>query len=247
MIIMKRLCLYDSIQQDMLKNNWQLVEALNSAQIEGANTTYADTLKIVEGRAEIKSKSEKMVINMYNVLELINSMQSFYLTREDLMKIWKTVVDGVCENIELWEEGIYRKGDIGVFDYTGKKIHTGTSASILNEVMDEYIENYNHVYKDREKSLIISFMLHYILVYIHPFCDGNGRMARLLNNNYLIQAGWDKFRWFSISSAINRTRNEYYKSIDFSNNKYGDITFFVKYMLKSVSSLMRLIKEGGAE
>ncbi|HEY8421373.1 MAG TPA: hypothetical protein VIL05_06510 [Thermoclostridium sp.] len=56
--------LYKKLDKNMLNDNNLLIEAVNSAQIEGARTTYADTLKIVEGNAKIKNKSEKMVVNI---------------------------------------------------------------------------------------------------------------------------------------------------------------------------------------
>ena len=237
--------LYDDINQSLLKNNGRLVEALNSACIEVARTTYEDTLKIINGEAEIRNKSEKMVVNIYNVLNYMNKTEYKFITKESLMDVWEMIIDGVCENSYLWEKGKYRTGDIHVVDSQGKIVHTGVPVNKLDDVMDEFMDNYNYIDPDKVFALVKSFVLHYIFAYIHAFCDGNGRMARLLNNNNLIQAGWDKFRRLSISSAINRQRTGYYRSIDFSNNSFGDTTFFVKFMLKSISSLMYSIITGG--
>lgn len=74
--------LYDDINQSLLKNNGRLVEALNSACIEVARTTYEDTLKIINGEAEIRNKSEKMVVNIYNVLNYINKTEYKFITKE---------------------------------------------------------------------------------------------------------------------------------------------------------------------
>lgn len=234
--------LYIKIKREMLQGNALLLEALNSAQIEGAKTTYADTLKIVTGKAKIYNKSERMVKNMYDVLDLLDYLQCLTLNKSLLLEFWKRITDGVRENSSVYKEGQYRNGVVYVVDGSDKIVHTGVEVDKLDCVMSEFIYLFNSC-NDCD-NVIMSFILHYLFVYIHPFCDGNGRLARFLNHQFLINGGLTKFGWFSLSSAINRTKGEYYKSLELSNNEHGDITFFVKYMLKAFNSLAIILIRG---
>ena len=83
-------------------------------------------------------------------------------------------------------------------------------------------------------SSIKAVIIYYGFVYIHPFCDGNGRTARLLLQNWLINSGLDKFRGISISSGVLANKAAYYKALENSENRYNDITFIVIFYLETI-------------
>ena len=86
--------------------------------------------------------------------------------------------------------------------------------------------------------LIKSFIFHFYFVYIHPFCDGNGRTARTINSSQLYFNGFPKVKSIAIATSINRNLSGYYKSIRDSEividkkkkNRWLDISPFVDYM-----------------
>ena len=55
--------------------------------------------------------------------------------------------------------------------------------------------------------MIGSFAAHFYFVYVHPFCDGNGRTARVINVSSLYHAGWKKMKRLPLSNAINNELN----------------------------------------
>lgn len=69
---------------------------------------------------------------------------------------------------------------------------------------------------------------------MHPFCDGNGRIARLLTSDFLIHSGLNNFSALTLSKTINETAPEYYEALENSENSLHDITPFIQYMLKTV-------------
>ena len=89
-----------------------------------------------------------------------------------------------------------------------------------------------------ENALIQSFVCHFYFVYVHPFCDGNGRAARILNASQLYHAGYSKMKRLPLSSSINSQLSGYYRSlsdseINLPGNKgnWLDLSPFVSYML----------------
>ena len=73
--------------------------------------------------------------------------------------------------------------------------------------------------------------MHYTFEHIHPFCDGNGRMGRLLMNNFLISKGFEKVKAVSFSRSIEKERSDYDIAFALSDNVYSDCTYFIEYML----------------
>lgn len=81
--------------------------------------------------------------------------------------------------------------------------------------------------------LILSSAFHYEFVLIHPFGDGNGRMARLWQTSILSDWG-EFFKYMPIESMIKRNQNEYYKVINNCNNA-GNSNEFIEFMLKMIN------------
>ena len=91
-------------------------------------------------------------------------------------------------------------------------------------------------YKDEINPLIMSSVFHYEFVFIHPFSDGNGRMARLWQN--VILSKWREiFKYVTIENQIKKYQNEYYEAINTCNIN-GDSTIFIEFMLKMINNTL---------
>lgn len=78
-------------------------------------------------------------------------------------------------------------------------------------------------------------LFHYLLGYIHPFYDGNGRLSRFLTSNYLCDD--NPFLALSLSQHIYAHKEAYYKAFTITNDprNRGDLTYFVLSFLKLLS------------
>lgn len=95
--------------------------------------------------------------------------------------------------------------------------------------------------KDKINPLILSSIFHYEFVFIHPFSDGNGRMARLWQN--IILAEWKEiFAYVPIESLIKDYQSDYYKAINDCNNS-GESTVFIEFMLKMIDEALNNLLE----
>ena len=87
-------------------------------------------------------------------------------------------------------------------------------------------------------SVIRSAIAHFWFVSIHPFEDGNGRLARILSDMLLACGEKSDFRFYNISSQINKDKNHYYDILERMQRGDGDITeWLVWYMQKLVEAL----------
>ena len=91
--------------------------------------------------------------------------------------------------------------------------------------------------------ILRSAIVHLWFVSIHPFEDGNGRLARILGDIYLARGDKSRFRFYNISSEINQDKNHYYAILERTQHGNGDIT---EWMVWYLETLLRAIKEANA-
>ena len=145
---------------------------------------------------------------------------------------------GFCDGTAI-EVGTYRSHEEHIVSgsFGREKIHyIAPSPSRLEHEMQQFIDWF-----DREETLssfIRPAIAHFWFVCIHPFEDGNGRMARLLSDMLLARGDNSEFRFYNISSQINRDKKHYYEMLERSQKGNGDITeWLVWYLEKLIQSL----------
>lgn len=217
--------MYDQLPKRRGVTDYILLDAHSSATIEGARTTVE---KVKESFQSSVTKDDRMVVN---TVRGSNYAYGREITRKNLRTLWEKVTDGVCENKHL-DGTLYRSGMVEIGN-AGETIHTPAPVEKLPEMMEQWF-----CYREQDSSLIGSFVAHFYFVYLHPFCDGNGRTARIINASSLYHAGWDKMKSLPLSSAINKNIHGYYRSLKDSqiplkeeNGYWLDLSPFVSYML----------------
>lgn len=203
-----------------------------SATIEGACTTLKCVQRAVKNRTAL-NKSEKMVLNCISASKKIKLQHNDI---SNLIDTWNIVVNGVCEN-ERCRGKRFRTGMVYIGS-ENKIIHIPQKHELIEDSM---VELYKFI--ARNKSIIDAIVAHFYFVYIHPFCDGNGRTARILMNKIMYDNGIDMFK-VPISNTIMNNINGYYRSIkksETSNCNKLDITPFIMYMLQIIEDTLYVI------
>lgn len=117
-------------------------------------------------------------------------------------------------------------------------------ARMVNTLMGQLFDWINEA-KDRVHPLILSSVFHYEFVFIHPFGDGNGRMARLWQTAILSK--WEKaFEYIPIESLIKKYQEDYYKAIN-NCNAAGNSNEFIEFMLKMINETMSDLLESATQ
>ena len=212
-----------------------LDEAVYSSVIEGAFTTRKEAQAFIrEGRAP-KNKSEQMVKNHYEALTYVLENIDAPITKKTIFQIYSLVTKDTLEEPAASDR--YRDEPVFVRSQRGEVVHTAPRAEQVPQMMDALVA----FIADSELSpLIKACVAHFYFVYVHPFIDGNGRTARALSYMILLQAGYDFFRYFSISGVIAEERSKYYKAIKDVEDDGYDMTYFIDY---SIGMLARAVKK----
>lgn len=207
-------------------------ESFHSCRIEGADTSIDELFDIFRAKRQ-ESKGDKMILNTYRAVKYLNV--SSKRDENTLVKLWEIVTDGVCDNRNLSGEK-FRKGAVTV------GTHQAPDVELLDYCMKQFFGFYHG--ENIESPYIKMAILHFYFVYMHPFCDGNGRIARLFSTDFLIRSELDNFSALTLSKTINETANKYYMAIENSENGFFDVTPFIQYILKTVyDNLYEVLRE----
>ncbi|MBE6895455.1 MAG: Fic family protein [Ruminococcaceae bacterium] len=212
-------------------------EIAASNAIESINFSRESIRNILKGLAP-KDDIEDRILGQKKGIEFIAD-KSNIITEENLHKLYMMMVGKFLKDEEdkLLEGNLYRHDSVFV---VGNKVeHTGLDHRKLNEYMKLFIEFINE--KDDISDFDKGSIIHFYMVHIHPYFDGNGRMARMLHLWFLIQKGYAATLFVPFSSLIEKNRNAYYKAIsqvEDNQNISGDldITPFIKYFSEYVYS-----------
>ena len=201
-------------------------ELEGTLQIEGVNTTRKQIEKIIKENNP-KSLNDKIIINMLNGFNYISSTKEF--NKETLKKLYIKLSDGCLNKDDEIGDAYYRNDVIYVSDYTGCPVDSIDSCM---ESLFKYI-NDNLDTKDSYLKLLLPFIAHYYLLYIHPYFDYNGRTARMVQIWIFMLT--NNIPAFYLSEAINDNKNEYYKAIENTRNSRNDLTYFITYLMDLIN------------
>ena len=152
-------------------------------------------------------------------------------------------IHGIMTFLVEKESGRFRSHGEGVYD--GEVlIFMCPPARMINTLMEQLFDWLNEA-KDRVHPLILLSVFHYEFVFIHPFGDGNGRMARLWQTAILSK--WEKaFEYIPIESLIKKYQEDYYKAIN-NCNAAGNSNEFIEFMLKMINETMSDLLESATQ
>lgn len=217
--------LYEQLPTFRNSSDTPLGDAWASASIEGAEVSPPEVKKNLSNP---QTRDENMVVN---VIRGSNYAYGRSITQKNLRTLWEKVTEGVCENTHL-DGKPYRSGMVEIGS-TSRTVHTPATPERLPDLMEQWFR-----FREQDQSLIGSFVAHFYFVYVRPFCDGNGRTARIVNASSLYHAGWKKMKSLPLSNAINNAIHGYYRSLEDAeeaiqdaNGKWLDLSPFVSYML----------------
>ncbi len=218
-------------------------EAIASSQLEGAATTREEAKKMLRQERKPKNKSEKMILNNYNTIKKLNELKGEELTIELILEIHSSITKDTLSDPDM--EGQFRQSnDIVVVSSSGEVVYIPPVFEHLEEIMRDFCIFAN---ESNEKGfihpIIRATILHFLIGYIHPFTDGNGRTARAIFYWYLLKEGYWLIEYMSISRMIVRSRAQYARAYLYSELDENDLTYFINYQLKTMGLAFDSLKE----
>lgn len=211
-----------------LRRNNRIRSIHSSLKIEANSLSLNDVRDVINGHLVLGDQKEiQEVKNAYAAYEKIPEIDPTSIS--DLKRI-----HGILTYRIVSESGVFRKGNEGVFSGS-ECIFVAPPQHMINELMRDLMQ----WVKENEgviHPLILSAIFHYEFVFIHPFADGNGRMARLWHTVLLYR--WrNVFEYIPLESQIERFQNEYYDAIAVCHTK-GNSDIFIEFMLNMINQIL---------
>jgi Fic family protein len=196
--------------------------AVYSSMIEGNRIDLDSYLKYSYSGMNTNGKSYKEIEDLKKAY-LFAKLQTLNLER--FMECHSILSQTIIEDENY--RGQIRDKDVFVFS-NGQKIYTGTNKESVKEEMDQFFNEIEILLSHElsiEQIFYFASMLHLILVQIHPFADGNGRSARLLEKWFLAQKLGES-AWYIQSEKMYQKRiKSYHKNVhigeDYTTIKYS--------------------------
>lgn len=197
----------------------------SSLAIENNKLSLFQVEDVINGKMVIGDKQDiQEVKNAYEAYESLSKIDPYSL--EDLKKI-----HGIMTFLTVERNGQFRNHGEGVYD-GDRCIFMAPPQNMVPQLMEQLFEWMN-ISRNKVHPLILSSIFHYELLFIHPFSDGNGRMARIWQSAILLK--WKEiFEYVPIESLIKKYQEEYYETIN-NCNKIGNSNEFIEFMLKVIN------------
>lgn len=221
-------------------------ELYKTNKIEGIETVKSEIHTSLKDNRKANKKVNKLdgIIKKYKDIMEKNFKDTQHI---DSLSSFRKIYDEMFEDFEKsgnykLDGKYFRKDTVKVINGLGKTIHIGINGE---EAIKKNMENLiQFVNKKDIPFLVKASISHFFFEYIHPFYDGNGRFGRYLLSLYLARK-LDILTAFSLSYSISKNLDDYYKSfVEVEDvNNYGEITFFVENILKTIKSGQEMIIE----
>jgi len=221
-----------------LESKSLLDEALSSAKIEGeildrdsVRSSIANRLGI--GKVGKMSRNSTAFIDV--LLESVRSSSSV-LTKQDLFK-WHGMMfldKPILDDLII---GDYRKSQMKVVSgrYGKERVHFEAPCLDYQCVGDEMNVFLNWLKSDNiESGYIKAAIAKFYFVTIHPFDDGNGRFSRMIAERCLADAENTNIRLYSLSTEMEKNKNEYYEVLERCQKGELDVTQWIVWFLEQV-------------
>ena len=217
-----------------LKDKFEIDMTYNSNAIEGNTLTLRETWLVVRKGITIGGKTLQEHLEAKNHVEALHFLfdlvnRKRQITEVDILELHKLVLD----KIDPEHAGKYRDVQVYISGSTHKPPVASEVPTLIKDVVNE-LNNKNK----KAKAVESASKVHYLTAKIHPFTDGNGRLARLLLNLRLMRAGFPPV-------VLHKTeRNSYYAALTKADD--GDLypitALIVKNVEKSLDLYLSVIK-----
>lgn len=227
--------LYDT----QLKQEALIRSSHYSTSIEGNPLNLDEVETLIKNNQEPTTKAEQEVLNYFNVLNHLDQYSDEIITCDTILSVHKDLTKDLLRNPEY--EGKFRDTRVFIGNLHTQEInYMPPDAYKVPGLVDDLLDWLNNS-TDEMYPVIIAGILHYELVRIHPFVDGNGRTSRLMATLILSVHKFNINNYFTLDEYYNQDRQVYVDALN-SADKNHDLTNWLEYFCGGVLYSINKVK-----
>jgi Fic family protein len=218
--------------------------AHSSTSIEGNRLSLEQVSELAQGREITAARRDKQeVLNYLDVLKNIKILiKNNFIIEKDILNIHRMVTKNTLNN--LADSGAYRNRYVVVGNrFTGEVFFRPPQNREVPGLVEDLLSWINSEESKEIDPIIEAGIVHYELVRIHPFVDGNGRTARVLAALILYLRGFDTNQFFCLDDYYDSDRPAYYKALQSVKPDTLDLTDWLEYFTEGVNISTEAVKE----
>lgn len=201
----------------------------HGTHIEGNKLEKEEAYDVLRGKDVMgRARDVQEVINYRTVIDLIDQeskKKNKQITEGLIQKIHTIVVKNI---LYTEQSGKYRTKQVVIKNSeTGEVTFKPPAPLEVPYLMKEFISWVNNISDDELHPILKAGIAHHELVRIHPYIDGNGRMARIIATLILLNGGYDIRRFFSLEEYYDKDAISYYENLQRATS--GDMTTWLEY------------------
>lgn len=227
-----------------LRRDALLRSAHSSTAIEGNPLSFEEVTALSEGRELMVTRKDKQeVLNYIEALEKIPELaKTSKFEKKNLLEIHKIVTKDTLENPD--DVGVFRNRHVVVGNkITGEVVFNPPITEQVPKLIDNLIKWFNSEKVNEIDPVIEAGIVHYEIVRIHPFIDGNGRTARIMATLTLYKRGFDVKRFFALDDYYDNDRLSYYEVLKKVDQNTLDLTEWLEYFTDGVAISLKAVKD----
>ena len=208
--------------------------------IEGNELSLTQVQKILDGeRVVARERDVQEVINYRKVLGYIDQISDSKIDEDTIRELHKIVIKNVLDDNSA---GDYRNKEVIIRNsISGEVAFKPPRAVEVPWQMKELVIFINDEVEIHP--VLKGGIVHYELVRIHPFLDGNGRVSRALSMLVLYKLGYDIRQFFSLEEHFDRDPDRYYEALQSVGKNNGDLTSWLSYFTECLAAELSKIKD----
>jgi len=234
---------FDAEQKKRFLTKSIMEEAIASSQLEGAATTTSMAKKLLSEKRTPKDKSERMIVNNYKTMQALNQdYKDKELSHDVLFELHRLITN---DTLDQDKQGRYRRDtdNITVNDQLQYIYYVPPKESFVTQEMERLIKFANNEDGGGFMHPIIkAIFLHFWVGILHPFFDGNGRLARTIFYWYLLKEGYWTMQYLPISLVIREAPIKYGMAYVYSEQDDLDLTYFFDFHMRKLMQALKNFK-----
>lgn len=227
----------------------------HGTHLEGNPLSEEEVKDVLDG-AEVMARERDIqeILNYRNVLKFIDSIEQtvgnlghYHLTVETILEMHRLTVERI---VALQYQGTFRSRQVVIKNsLTGQVSYTPPPAVEVPFLIEDLVNWVNSEEGREIHPVIKAGIVHYELARVHPFVDGNGRVARAVVTLILFLEGYDIKKFFSLEEYFDGDPMNYYLTLQVVSNQLvldtheRDLTPWLEYFIEGVAIELNRVKE----